>query len=284
MNQSVDGSQVTTGNSLKSGSSNPQNHDPQNSSTILNEESPSSSSSNSVASRSRTFFSRRPRPPEVLTTRMIQLDESDPEYISIKEGFKFNANSMKANILAIMKLQMPTKLERAHEKHKRKMAKRFGKREEEVTRRMHHGTKSFTGCDLIRNFETDENNDNGINGSTDSAEGSTSGSTGGNSLKTKPNYDPTFCKENCGVCGIAQCGNKRKYARTKSLFRKNRMWFAKDPSVSLGFCNYGYKGIIKGMFIVDVVNKLDDHIIITTKEKATLPRYLVIFEVPLALH
>ncbi|CAG8505283.1 16023_t:CDS:2 [Acaulospora colombiana] len=210
-------------------------------------------------STKKSIFSRKPQSQKILTTQMIQLDESDPDYISIKEGFGINLNSTRANILAIMKLQMPTKLEKAHEKYKKKMTKKLGMDAEEFTHKMHHGTKSSAGCDLrrfIMNFEAGESGFGNVE------------------------YDPTFCKENCGVCGIAQCGNKRKYARTKSLFKRNRMWFAKDPSVSLGFCNYGYKDTIKGMFIVDVIHKRDEHIIITTKERATLPRYLIIFEVP----
>ncbi|CAG8739673.1 13361_t:CDS:2, partial [Gigaspora margarita] len=72
-----------------------------------------------------------------------------------------------------------------------------------------------------------------------------------------------FCRSGCGVCGIAQNGNKITFARDK------RLWFANNSSVSLGYCNNGYqkpsgyrkKGATNGtvenaMFVVELITQL----------------------------
>ncbi|CAJ0824134.1 7748_t:CDS:2 [Entrophospora sp. SA101] len=88
-------------------------------------------------------------------------------------------------------------------------------------------------------------------------------------------YNP-LCESGCGMCGIIRQGNKTKCSKHKSLFSSRKMWFATDPNTSLYFCTSNNS--LKTMFVVDVISKKPKHIYVTNKEKATLPRYLILFE------
>ncbi|RHZ87802.1 hypothetical protein Glove_30g50 [Diversispora epigaea] len=222
------------------------------------------------------FLKKNPSP-KILETHMIQLKDSDPKYLSIKESFIFN--NYQPNIQAILKLQMPTKLEKAHEKHKKKLAKKIGKNVEDVTHKMYHGTTSAFKCKLLteNNIKLDsmkaigeEITSHNIDVIEEDPE------IVGPKEKSKLN----FCnKEQCGACGISREGNRIKYARVGglfTLFSRRRMWFARDPAVSLGFC--GYNNDIKTMFVIDVINATHDNVIVKSDEMAALPRYLILFE------
>ncbi|CAG8603994.1 13420_t:CDS:2 [Ambispora gerdemannii] len=78
------------------------------------------------------------------------------------------------------------------------------------------------------------------------------------------------CNRFCGMCGIAKEGNKSICSK-----RRGRMWFASSSRVSLGYCG---RNNTKAMFLVDVVSPKCDRILIVNKDKATLPRFLIIFE------
>ncbi|CAG8813535.1 38631_t:CDS:2, partial [Gigaspora margarita] len=56
-----------------------------------------------------------------------------------------------------------------------------------------------------------------------------------------------FCKSGCGVCGIAQNGNKKKFSK---------LWFSDNSSISLGYCN-GFGGAgEKAMFVIDLITNM----------------------------
>ncbi|CAG8734343.1 14651_t:CDS:2, partial [Gigaspora margarita] len=56
-----------------------------------------------------------------------------------------------------------------------------------------------------------------------------------------------FCNFGCGVCGIAQNGNRI------SLSRDKKLWFSNNSSISLSYCNvFGGTGE-KGMFVIDLI-------------------------------
>ncbi|CAG8490260.1 8284_t:CDS:2 [Funneliformis caledonium] len=233
---------------------------------IQNSTSPSSTSisNKSFSSRlkhlihrnsSNSSLSSSPIQPKTQKTQMILLNPTDPNYILVKSLFKGRPLSL-SKVLGIFELHMPTKLERLHEAYKRKLSKKTGENIEKLTHRMFHGTTSNLTCSFI-----DEWNNCNIE------------SAGGH-------IERTFCEKYCGLCGIIQHGNKTKYTRTKSLFKRNRMWFANDPCTSLYYCNNGYNenDIIKSMFIVDVIEKTPKGILVVNKDKATLPRFLILFE------
>ncbi|CAG8636505.1 hypothetical protein C2G38_2090946 [Gigaspora rosea] len=94
-----------------------------------------------------------------------------------------------------------------------------------------------------------------------------------------------FCNSGCGVCGIAQNGNKIAFSRDR------RLWFANNSSVSLGYCNNGYQmsygngkngakyGTVENaMFIVELITHLPGPVFTLDSEAATLPKYLIIFQ------
>ncbi|CAG8682993.1 11962_t:CDS:2 [Dentiscutata heterogama] len=57
------------------------------------------------------------------------------------------------------------------------------------------------------------------------------------------------------------------------------MWFAQQSAISLGYCSPGIE--VKVMFVIVYVARAQPlGIFVTSKEKATLPRYLIIFDDP----
>ncbi|CAI2176156.1 18171_t:CDS:2 [Funneliformis geosporum] len=193
--------------------------------------------------------------PKIHKTQMLLLNPTDPNYIKVKSSFKGRQLSS-SKVLGIFELHMPTKLEQLHEAYKRKLSKQTGENIEKVTHGMFHGTTSNMDCSFIGQWNNYKENGKG------------------------GHIERTFCENYCGLCGIIQHGNKTKYTRTKSLFKRKRMWFANDPCTSLYYCNNGYNDddIIKSMFIVDVIEKTPKGILIVNKDSATLPRFLILFE------
>ncbi|CAG8597318.1 11019_t:CDS:2 [Acaulospora morrowiae] len=166
-----------------------------------------------------------------IKTQMIVLSEPSQEYIAIKQLF---SNGLpRSRILAIIRLQMPNKLVAAHENYKKEIALQCASPTQNNTYRMFHGTK--VSCDPQRFID-------------------------GNI---------SFCKTGCGLCGIAQSGNQRRYSRFNG-----RMWFANSSQISLGYCRSFNKYArffknVMGMFVVDVVSSTPGNIIIVDKNKAS---------------
>ncbi|CAG8517115.1 3988_t:CDS:2 [Ambispora leptoticha] len=79
------------------------------------------------------------------------------------------------------------------------------------------------------------------------------------------------CTSNCGVCGILREGNRGAHSRQGG----GRMWFAKNSSVSLGYCD---GKPVKTMFMVDVLSQTTGDILIVSKDEETLPRFLLLFQ------
>ncbi|CAG8597978.1 17999_t:CDS:2 [Rhizophagus irregularis] len=130
-------------------------------------------------------------------TKLKTLSPKDEEYIEIKKLFQ--AGLPNKNILGIIRLQMPTRLIKAHEQFKRELAQNNITSESQICHRMFHGTKTAFIC-KPQHF---------IN-----------------------NKCALFCKIGCGVCGIVQEGNKTKYSRYNQ-----RMWFANNSATSLSYCS-----------------------------------------------
>ncbi|CAB4432834.1 unnamed protein product [Rhizophagus irregularis] len=220
---------------------------------LIRRDSTKNSSSNNKSS------SPSQKPIKIQKTEMILLNQNDPNYISVKSSFKGRPLSQ-SKILGIFELRMPTKLEKRHEAYKKNLSKRTGKSIKEITHRMFHGTTSY--CTPERFVEE-------LSYSQENEE---------EEIKERFHVERKFCEKDCGLCGIVQQGNKTKYTKTKSLFKKNRMWFANDPCTSLYYCNGVVVKSVKTMFVVDVIKKAPKGILIVNKEKATLPRFLILFE------
>ncbi|CAI2165877.1 3516_t:CDS:2 [Funneliformis geosporum] len=186
-------------------------------------------------------------------TKLKVLFEGDAEYNQIRDYF-YNGLPH-ANIHSIIQLQMPTKLINAHARYKHNLLlNNLSTTQDDsldmFTNRMFHGTK--ISCNPKRLI-------NGHN---------------------------SYCMFNCGMCGILQNGNQRKYSRFNG-----RMWFANSSAISLGYCNlstsrtifnctpFASKSSLLAMFVVDVVSYNSSDIIIVDKDEATLPRYLILFEI-----
>ena len=110
-----------------------------------------------------------------------------------------------SKILGIFELRMPTKLEKRHEAYKRKLSRRTGESTQNITHRMFHGTTS--NCSPQRFIE--DLNFEEFNYNEEKGEGK------------ECDVERKFCEKDCGLCGIIQEGNKTKYTRTKSLFKRN---------------------------------------------------------------
>ncbi|CAG8581199.1 12732_t:CDS:2 [Ambispora leptoticha] len=106
---------------------------------------------------------------------------------------------------------------------------------DKITHRMFHGTK--TSCDPLRLITS---------------------------------LTPS-CASNCGVCGILREGNRGVHSKQGG----GRMWFAKDSSVSLGYCD---GKPVKTIFMVDVLAERKGDILIVSKDEETLPRFLLLFQ------
>ncbi|CAJ0761644.1 24819_t:CDS:2 [Entrophospora sp. SA101] len=128
-------------------------------------------------------------------TIVIPLKMNDHDYMVTQQHFRVGLPA--AKILTILRLQMPSRLVEAHEKHKKQIAKNGNRNLESVTHKMFHGTRVC--CNVVR--------------------------YGGLAV-----WD--FCKANCGVCGIATNGNSRKFSK-----HQGRMWFANSSAISLGYCS-----------------------------------------------
>ncbi|CAG8592338.1 11629_t:CDS:2, partial [Ambispora gerdemannii] len=72
--------------------------------------------------------------------------------------------------------------------------------------------------------------------------------------------DKRNCMSECGMCGIAAKGNKCSF----SHYGK-KMWFAKNPEISLSYCSG--KSKLKAMFAVDVISKEQSEILIISNEE-----------------
>lgn len=169
-------------------------------------------------------------------TKLKTLSPKDEEYIEIKKLFQVGLPNK--NILGIIRLQMPTRLIKAHEQFKKELSQNNNNVSESVIcHRMFHGTKTAFIC-KPQHF---------IN-----------------------NKCALFCKIGCGVCGIVQEGNKTKYSRYNQ-----RMWFANNSATSLSYCS---SNNVKAMFVVDVVSTSPNSILIIEKDEATIPRYLIVFQ------
>ncbi|RIA94394.1 hypothetical protein C1645_818115 [Glomus cerebriforme] len=143
-----------------------------------------------------------------------------------------------AKIKGIIRLQMPKKLVEAHQMHKKQMANQSGLSLNVITHNMYHGTKSL--CDPLQYIQT---------------------------------LSPR-CSNSCGLCGIVSSGNDTAYSRNSG-----QMWFANSPSISFGYCgNYSGNSSTKVIFMVDVLSKNANSILIVSKNSATLPRFLIIFQ------
>ncbi|CAG8627526.1 uncharacterized protein OCT59_025464 [Rhizophagus irregularis] len=206
----------------------------------------------------KNYFKPSQKPKKINKTEMILLDPTDPKYISIKSSFVGRPLSQ-SKILGIFELRMPTKLEERHEAYKKSLSKKTKKNIKDITHRMFHGTTSNCSPErfieeLIFNKEKDEE------------------------IVSEYHVERKFCEKDCGLCGIVQQGNRTKYTKTKCLFKKNRMWFANDPYTSLYYCNGVVLKSVKSMFVVDVIKKNLGEILIVNKERATLPRFLILFE------
>ncbi|CAG8820835.1 39143_t:CDS:2 [Gigaspora margarita] len=164
--------------------------------------------------------------PNVENTQMTVLNDQDQDYIIVKR--MFFSDIPRAEIKGIIRLDMPTKLIKSHEKFKKKIAKKSGLKTENITHSMFHGTTSSFDCNPERFLQGNRE----------------------------------FCKKGCGVCGIAKQGNKKKYS--------------KHSKISNDYTNVNSH--IQVMFIVDVVADKHDWIIVARKNKATLPRFMIIFD------
>ncbi|KAF0433611.1 hypothetical protein F8M41_005020 [Gigaspora margarita] len=173
--------------------------------------------------------------PNVENTQMTVLNDQDQDYIIVKR--MFFSDIPRAEIKGIIRLDMPTKLIKSHEKFKKKIAKKSGLKTENITHSMFHGTTSSFDCNPERFLQGNRE----------------------------------FCKKGCGVCGIAKQGNKKKYSK-----HSKKMWFAHSALVSNDYTNVNSH--IQVMFIVDVVADKHDWIIVARKNKATLPRFMIIFD------
>ncbi|CAG8631043.1 10802_t:CDS:2, partial [Dentiscutata heterogama] len=119
--------------------------------------------------------------PTLETTQMTVLYEQDQDYIIVRR--MFFSDIPRAEIKGIIRLDMPTKLVKAHEKYKRKIATKTGLKTENITHAMFHGTTSSFDCNPERFLQGNKE----------------------------------LCKKGCGVCGITKQGNKKKYSKHSKI-------------------------------------------------------------------
>ncbi|CAI2162652.1 6945_t:CDS:2 [Funneliformis geosporum] len=180
--------------------------------------------------------------PPLVNTQLTLLKRHDPDYITVKN--MFYSEIPRAIIKAIIRLDMPTKLVKDHEKYKSKIAKLYEKKSvDDVTFSTFHGTTTLFDCDPGRFADSNYC-----------------------SLENK-----VFCKKGCGMCGIIQHGNRKKFSK-----HGKKMWFAYSALISRDYTDSN--SYTKVMFVIDVVAKEHNWILVVNKNKATLPRFMIIFE------
>ncbi|CAJ0842258.1 9302_t:CDS:2 [Entrophospora sp. SA101] len=175
-------------------------------------------------------------------TRLTILSINDPDYIKFRNILI--SEIPKSNVKGVIKIDMPTKLLKNHEKYKKNISKKTGLPLEKITHQVFHGTTTRFGCNPER-FLVNHNFYN-------------------------ENYDCKFCKKGCGMCGILQYGNKKQLSK-----HSKKMWFAHSTLVSRHYTGFNS---IKVMFVVEVVSKDNNWILVVRKNKATLPKFMIIFE------
>ncbi|CAB4398390.1 unnamed protein product [Rhizophagus irregularis] len=178
--------------------------------------------------------------PLLTRTQMILLKKSDNDYITVKK--MFYSEIPRGVIKGIIRLDMPSKLIKLHEKYKNKVAKLAGKNVDDVTYSMFHGTTTSTGCDPDRFLE-----------------------------RNYPLSEKSFCKKGCGMCGIIQNGNRKKFSK-----HNKKMWFANSALISRDYTDGNHH--TKVMFVVDIVAQEHNYILVVNKNKATLPRFMILFD------
>ncbi|CAG8669010.1 9616_t:CDS:2 [Funneliformis mosseae] len=178
----------------------------------------------------------------LVKSQLTLLKIYDPDYITVKN--MFYSEIPRAIIKAIIRLDMPTKLVKDHEKYKSKFAKLHGNKSvDDITFSMFHGTTTLFDCDPRRFAD--------------------------------PNYcsldNKVFCKKGCGMCGIIQHGNRKKFSK-----HGKKMWFAHSALISRDYTDSN--SYTKVMFVIDIVAEEHNWILVVNRDKATLPRFMIIFE------
>ncbi|GBB93658.1 hypothetical protein RclHR1_22070001 [Rhizophagus clarus] len=173
-------------------------------------------------------------------TQMTLLKKSDVDYITVKK--MFYSEIPRGIIKGIIRLDMPTKLIKVHEKYKFKVAKLSGKNVDDVTYSMFHGTTTSIDCNPDRFLD-----------------------------KNYLSSDKLFCKKGCGMCGIIQNGNRKKFSK-----HNKKMWFANSALISRDYTDVNCH--TKVMFVVDIVAQEHNYILVVNKNKATLPRFMILFD------
>ncbi|CAG8545174.1 2921_t:CDS:2, partial [Scutellospora calospora] len=131
-----------------------------------------------------------------LNTRMTALEPTSALYIEIYG--RFAATMPNARVLAIIRMQMPTRLVEAHEKYKNNMARRSPQRTAaSVTFKMFHGTKCL--CNPARYIGTDQWTYCPTNSRCGNGNSSTFGKCGGGRMWFAQNSNISF-----GYCSNTQ--------------------------------------------------------------------------------
>ncbi|CAG8482853.1 1062_t:CDS:2 [Diversispora eburnea] len=157
---------------------------------------------------------------ELTTTKITLISKMDLDYIQISDNFLKVLPNIK--IQGILRLQMPKKIGEAHLNLRKK---------EKIVYQMYHGTSA--NCDLKRLIKYQRPQCN-LPISTTVATGGCNLFGGGVERVGKA----------CGVCGIIREGNSTKHSK-----HNGQMWFARQPSISMGYTSGEYRAI----FCVDVV-------------------------------
>ncbi|RIA89907.1 hypothetical protein C1645_771205 [Glomus cerebriforme] len=173
--------------------------------------------------------------PPLTKTQMIVLKKNDPDYITVKN--MFYSEIPRGIIKGIIRLDMPFKLIKVHEKYKSKVAKLSGKSVDDVTFSMFHGTTTLFGCDPYRFLEKDYT-------------------------------DKSFCKKGCGMCGIIQHGNRKKFSK-----HNKKMWFAHSALISRDYTDANQP--TKVMFVVDIVAEEHNWILVVNKNKVRIYHIII---------
>ncbi|CAG8504627.1 9093_t:CDS:10 [Dentiscutata heterogama] len=133
----------------------------------------------------------------ILNTIMTVLEQTSNQYREIHR--RFAATMPNVQVVAIIGLQMPTRLVEAHERYKNDMARGSRVTPESITHKMFHGTKCI--CNNPTNYA-----------------------------------QWNHCRNNgCGACGIARNGNSSTFGRCGG----GRMWFAQQSNISYNYCTPG---------------------------------------------
>ncbi|CAG8577008.1 12334_t:CDS:2 [Ambispora gerdemannii] len=176
-------------------------------------------------------------------TKITLLDIEEPIFQELRD--QFTMAIPEATVTRILKIEMPERIIKRHQKFAAKMSKKHKTDLQTITHSMFYGATYYC-CDPITRLET----------------------------------KAELCEnKECTMCGILRKGNKMRKAKNRWWWwKKSAISSSNDPANSLTDSLKQRDQHPYIMFVLDVLSPLPGYTLKVFNKAATIPKYLIIFE------